>query len=111
SRELYSGRRGRWARGHRGCTTVRSVVPRRESCLIAAAVMLIACSSAPLSGAATLQSGDAIVADSRYPGPASDPLGGRGAILRVPALGGSRTLLASAGGLIEHEDVGGLRSG
>ena len=73
--------------------------------------MLVACSSAPLSGAATLQSGDAIVADSRYPGPATDPLGGRGAILRVPALGGSRTVLASAGGLIEPEDVGILRSG
>jgi Ca2+-binding RTX toxin-like protein len=73
--------------------------------------MLIACSSTPISGAATLQSGDAIVADSRYPGPASDPLGGRGAILRVPARGGSRTVLASAGGLIEPEDVGILRSG
>ncbi len=72
---------------------------------------MAALACAPVAGAATLRGGDAIVADSRYPGPASEPDGGGGAIMRIPSLGGIRTVLASGGNLIEPVDVAVMRSG
>src|SRR5262245_47343647 len=82
----------------------------RRGSLLAAALLLAALALAPASGATTLHGGDALIADPRYPGPSSDPLGGSGAIVRV-APNGSRSVIVAAHGLIEPKDLDLLRSG